>query len=79
MNALFALRQHLEKRRIGRRIFKNMPSNLSSRTSRDTRFMRAMPVIALLLVGVFYAGEHFYQSTRDAVPLRMTEFIEAKK
>lgn len=72
MNARFAFQQYMEKRRIGRRIFKNMPSNLSSRTSRDTRLMRAMPVIALVLIAALYLGEWAYHATADSLPLQMT-------
>ena len=76
MSARFAFQQYLEKRRIQRRIFRNMPSNLNDKDSRDTRLLNAMPVIALVLVGVFYGCDWAYNVSRDGVPLRMTQEIK---
>lgn len=76
MSARFLLQQYLEKRRIQRRIFRNMPSNLNDKHSRDTRLLNAMPVIALVLVGVFYGCHWAYHATRDGVVLQMTQELK---
>jgi hypothetical protein len=68
MSALFKLKS--------RRIFRGMKSNsLSSKASGDDHLIQWGWLYALILVACFYGGEYIYQSTRDAVPLRMTQEI----
>lgn len=62
-----------------RRLFRNMPTSLRARERFDDHLMNWMWLYALILIAALYGGEWLYHSTRDAVPLRMSTTMEARK
>lgn len=72
MSTLFQLQQLLEKRRVQRRIFRNMPSRLTDdqRMDRDWHWLMALVAVVAVCLVAEQVYAHWFV---DRVSLRMTQ------